>query len=62
LVGVTSGAKGQLIELIFDGRNNLRVGKTNLVEIIPVKVNIATSLQILYINTLAGLQGIKAWG
>ncbi len=52
-IGIPSGTKGQLIQLVFDGLNNGRVGKSHLVDVVAVKVHITPALQVFDVNPLA---------
>ena len=61
-VGVAPGAKGQLVELLFYCGNHERIGKSDLMHVVAVKVHVAAALQIFDINACAAAHGVKTWG
>ena len=48
--------------MLFYGGNYIRVGKAHLVHIVAVKIHITPPLQVLDIDTVAGVHGIQAGG
>ena len=53
-VSITPGAKGKFVKLCLDGCDHIRVAKTDLVNVVAVKVHITPSLQIFNVDTVAG--------
>jgi len=61
-VGVSPGAEGKGVELRLDGRHHIRIGETHLMDIVPVEIHVAASLNIFDPDSTAALQSGETGG
>ena len=60
-IGVAAGTDDQSIQLVFESINYLRMGESNLVSTIAVKIKVAAVLQIFDKAAMAGFENVETW-
>ena len=61
-VGVSAGAKGEIVELVFDGGNDAGVGEADLVDVVAVEIEEGLAVCGFDGRTFAAGQDVEAGG
>ena len=59
--GVAPGTKRQLTQLCLDRRNHPRMAEADLMDVVPMEIQVTTTLDVFDPRSFAAFQGVETW-